>query len=280
MWLGTKEEYFRLYEVTANHLKSCFGDSIKVGGYASCGFGACDDDPDCVGFPETCTRREHWFIHFAHEFLAYISSEEHKAPLDFFSWHSYDQPEKAIRAANYCRRLLAKYGFDHVEDFLNEWNPTPDAVLRSTPLAASRALAMMLGMQKTRVDMLMYYDARIGASQYGGMFNPDTYAPYLTYYAFMAFNELYKLKNEVFTESDDKDVYVGGASGGKRKCLLIANTSEEDKVIDLELRGVDPSDCEIVMLSDVYSYSPTGKTLKDNKLQLPSNSFAQIRFFD
>ena len=38
MWLGTKEQYFELYETTSKHLKACFGDSIKVGGYASVGF--------------------------------------------------------------------------------------------------------------------------------------------------------------------------------------------------------------------------------------------------
>ena len=41
MWQGTPEEYFRLYDITARHLKKCFGDTIKVGGYAAtnnCGF--------------------------------------------------------------------------------------------------------------------------------------------------------------------------------------------------------------------------------------------------
>ena len=37
MWKGSMEEYFTLYEVTANHLKACF-PHIKVGGYGSCGF--------------------------------------------------------------------------------------------------------------------------------------------------------------------------------------------------------------------------------------------------
>ncbi|MBR6735872.1 MAG: hypothetical protein IKL92_03260 [Oscillospiraceae bacterium] len=277
MWTGTMEEFFELYDITAKHLKSVFGDTIKVGGYGSCGFYAGIDDPELKGYPNYATGNE-YRVEFAHRFLEYV--QRSGAPLEFFSWHSYHSVEDTVKYEKYCRRLLEKYGFENVPDMLNEWNVYHTVKNRSTPDAAAHTLAMMLAMQKEQVYMLNYYDARIGRSPYGGMFNPDTYAPYLTYYAFMAFNELYKLKNEVFTESDDKDVYVGGASGGKRKCLLIANTSEEDKVIDLELRGVDPSDCEIVMLSDVYSYSPTGKTLKDNKLQLPSNSFAQIRFFD
>ena len=52
LWIGTKEEFFRLYEVTSNHLKKCFGDSIKIGGYSTCDFAMFDafyEDPDCVG---------------------------------------------------------------------------------------------------------------------------------------------------------------------------------------------------------------------------------------
>jgi len=33
-WSGTREEFFRLYEVASNHLKKCFGDSIRVKGAA------------------------------------------------------------------------------------------------------------------------------------------------------------------------------------------------------------------------------------------------------
>ena len=37
MWRGTMEQFFELYRVTANHLKSCF-PGLRIGGYASCGF--------------------------------------------------------------------------------------------------------------------------------------------------------------------------------------------------------------------------------------------------
>ncbi len=46
MWQGTKEEYYELYRVTSKHLRSCFGDSIKIGGYASSGFYAVDGVED------------------------------------------------------------------------------------------------------------------------------------------------------------------------------------------------------------------------------------------
>ena len=276
MWTGTKEQFFELYDVAAKHLKSVFGDSIKVGGFASCGFYAGLEDPELKGYPEYTTGNE-YRVEFAHRFLEYI--QKSGAPLDFFSWHSYYGVKDTVKIERYCRRLLEKYGFDHVPDILNEWNVYHTVKNRSTFEASTHTLAMMLAMQKERVYMLNYYDARIGRSPYGGMFNPDTYAPYLTYYAFMAFNELYKLKTEVVSASDDEDVFVGGATNGKRSCLLIANTANEDKEIDLELCGVDENGCDIVMLTDVYSYSPTGKKLTDSKLTLPAGSFAQIKFF-
>ena len=37
MWKGTAEEYYDLYAAASKHLKKCFGDSIKVGGYSSTG---------------------------------------------------------------------------------------------------------------------------------------------------------------------------------------------------------------------------------------------------
>lgn len=38
LWKGTPEQYFELYKTTSLHLRKCFGDSIKIGGYGSCGF--------------------------------------------------------------------------------------------------------------------------------------------------------------------------------------------------------------------------------------------------
>lgn len=37
MWKGTAEQYYDLYAATAKRLRACFGDSVKIGGYASTG---------------------------------------------------------------------------------------------------------------------------------------------------------------------------------------------------------------------------------------------------
>ena len=276
MWLGTKEEYFRLYEITANHLKSCFGDSIKVGGYASCGFYGWREDPDLAGIPEPKNNEQH-FIQCAHDFLSYISSEEHKSPLDFFSWHSYAQPDDVIAAGAYCRRLLEKYGFGDVEDILNEWNPSAKLETRGTPLAAARALSVMLGMQKESASLLNFYDARIGVSLYSGLFNPDTWNPYPTYYAFMMFNDAYKLESEAFSASDEPRIRVGAAVKDGKAVLLIANPGAKADA-EFELTGVDASTAEILMINSCYQYSPTGKRIDGGRLTIPAESCVEIRF--
>ncbi len=278
-FLGTQEEYFRLYEVTANHLKKCFGDSIMVGGYASVGFGAYEQDKDLCGIRPAVyeTHAQHW-IDFAHDFFQYIGSEEHKAPIDFFSWHSYGQPLDLPKYVRHARKIMNKYGFGDVPDILDEWNPAIGNIIRSQPVAAARITAAMLLMQKETTSLMTYYDARIGTSIYGGLFNPDTWAPYKAYYSFMGFNELYKLKNEVFTASDDENICVGAAADGRKKTLVISNISDKAVECELELSGTENTENEIIRIDDVYTYTLCGQKIKDNKIIMPPYGVAVIRF--
>ena len=275
-WLGTKEQFFRLYEITANHLKKCFGDSIRVGGYASCGWYGHAADPDCVGIAEPSNNQEYWLT-YAHDFLDYISSDEHKAPLDFFSWHSYAKADEIMKQEDYCRRMLEKHGFGEVEDILNEWNPHHTVENRGTPEAAAGALAVMLAMQKKPVGVLAYYDGRIGTSQYSGLFNPDTWKPYLTYFAFMSFNQAYRLGDEVDTGSDDDRVFTLGATDGQKRLLLLANTSDKPVEAQFDIKGADAAGGEILMIDSVYHYSPTGKRIVNGCLTLPAYTCVEIR---
>lgn len=278
-FLGTQEEYFRLYEVTANHLKACFGDSVKVGGYASCGFEAHEQDAELCGIRKLPyeTHSQHW-IDFFHDFLAYISSEEHKAPLDFFSWHCYGQPADAAKNEEYCRKVLKKYGFDDVEDILDEWNTAIGIDKRRTAKAAATNLAMMLGMQKTRTSVMTFYDARLTVGIYSGLFSAEEMKPLKSYFAFMAFGDLYKLENEIETSSDNSEIYVGGAAKAGKKYLLISNPTAKPVEVDFDITGASLENAEILLLDRVYTLSPTGRKIIDGKFTLPSEAFAEIRF--
>ena len=93
-WSGTREQFFELYHVTATHLKACF-PHLKIGGPALAG---------------------DW--EWAEDFLAKL-----KAPLDFFSWHRYDNTvEGVVTRIRRARALLDKYGYQHTESILDEWN--------------------------------------------------------------------------------------------------------------------------------------------------------------
>ena len=280
MWYGTPEQYFHLYEVTAKHLKACFGDKIKVGGYSTCDFGmfkAVYEDPDCVGIPAPHKTNAHYHVQYMHDFFKYITSEEHKAPIDYFSWHTYRDVKTSLDMADYIKRILEKYGFAGLENCLTEWNTEPTE-FRDMPIAAAKALSMMLGMQKKTPSLLCFYDAQFSAGIYAGMFNAETKRPRPAYYSFMMFNQAYKLGNEIETSSDSEDVFVLGAEGDGKKLLLLSNIGESTDV-ELDALGVDLKKAEVLMISDIYNYSPTGIDISDGKLTLPKYSCAEIRFY-
>ncbi len=278
MWRGTFEEYCRLYEVSSKHLKECFGDKIKVGGYASCGFYAIDKDPDMTGIGlDPKNTKESYLVNF-HNFMKYVS--EHKCPLDFFSWHSYSAVHDVKRYASYCHSVLEKFGYDGIEEIINEWNPCHTIKNKRGGWAAAQNLAMMLGMQKSSVTMMHYYDAQISYSIFSGMFNPDLGIPYPNYYGFMSFNSLYKLKDEVFTETDDENLFIAGATNGKKKVLVMSNINNKEITAELDITGADDSDVDIFMINDEYTYTLTGKEIVNGKLTIPANTCVEIKFYN
>lgn len=286
MWRGTDVEFFRLYEVASKHLKEAFGDGIKVGGYGSCGLDGVFQDPAAFGLDGVAPRGEtyrYYFAQYAEKFFRYISERE--CPLDFFSWHCYinadsdkqhcHSVEDAALLARAVDHLLKKYGYENAERHLNEWNNAWELKFRGTAYAAANAAAMMLTMQDTDTDMLCYYDARIGESCFGGMFNPLNYQPLPLYYSFKAFGELYALGTQALCVSDNPRVYVQAAAGdGGEKLAMLANTGE-DTVVTLSCGSDAPR--EILLVDGERSLTPAdfapGRTFALGKYQT-----ALIRF--
>ena len=204
MWKGTMEEFFTLYEVTANHLKSRY-PHLKIGGYASCGFYSVLNKG--VASHANVSERFDYFVEFFEKFLAHVTSEGHQAPLDFFSWHSYAGVKDNIAFADYARKTLDQFGFTETESILNEWNPGIHR--RGTLGDAAHVGAMMVALQHTSVDLLMYYDATLESS-YGGMFDPLHRVPFKAYYAFLGFGTLYRLGYQYPVEGADHGLVAEG----------------------------------------------------------------------
>lgn len=208
MWKGTREQFYELYAVSSKHLKACF-PHLKIGGYGSCGF--YDLKKSYIKGVNSSPRFE-YFITFMDGFLQYIQKEN--CPLDFFSWHSYDSIENNIIYAEYARKRLDEYGFTETETTCNEWN-FEAWESRGTNRHAALTAGMSLAFQNTALDSAMFYDARVGIRVYGSIFHPLEKKPYPTYYAFMAFDKLYKAGRQVFVECDEEGVYAVAAKNKK-----------------------------------------------------------------
>ena len=227
MWHGTKEQYFALYADASRYLKEKF-PHLKIGGYASCGFYALTrgaEDPNIDTF--------RYYLAYFNDFLAYVKA--HSCPLDFFSWHSYGSIEETMAFAQYARGRLDEEGFSHTEHTCNEWNFEADK--RGTAYHAAMTAGMLLAMQDSSLDSAMFYDARLGVSIYGGLFHPMTREPLAAYYAFTAFNELYKRQNAVSVSCSVPGVYAVGAQKDGDCCLVLANTAPDAVPLSLSLAG-------------------------------------------
>jgi len=260
MWNGTPEDYYRLYDVTAKHLKAVFGDRIKVGGYAATNLRA-----GLVPDQYQDNPKRLYCAEFFKGFLDYI--QKSGAPLDFFSWHSYDRTAKTVPVAYWVREQLDLHGFYGAESHLNEWNPVHQA--RGTEHHSAEITAMMLGMQKSPMDVMTIYDARRGGSAYSALFDPYTYKPFHGYYALVAFDHLYALGSEVYTECDTEEVYAVAATNGTQHAIVISNISDHAKP-DLHIEGVDLSHARYHVLDQarLLSWSPRVNAIEKNQVVL------------
>lgn len=246
MWTGTPQQYYELYDVTAKHLKKCFGDSIKVGGYAATCLRGIFGDPEfynqkynmCIkereGEDNNSPKRK-YRLKFFFGFMDYI--KKHNSPLDFFSWHSYNTADVTSVLADFVDKVLTEYGYGNVETHLNEWNNSHDIRLNTmSSYASAQVTATMCAMQNKKTSMLMYYDAKYAAvSAYAGFYDVNTLEPGCVYYAFKAFGELYEMGNQVKLDCNSDEIYALAATGNNRRAVLITNTSDKDKVIRTNL---------------------------------------------
>ncbi len=248
LWAGTKEAFFELYRVTANHLKACFGDSIKVGGCGFSGF--------YMNNRENASRWFKTLVPYMHDFFGYITAEETRAPMDFFTWHCYaESPEEVALHAVYARDMLRQYHMEHCESILDEFNMfycfseyTPYHKGGFADLAASLVLA-----QKSEMDMMMHY-CIFPRGTYNNLFNLDidgkTVVRFAGLESFASFNALYRLGTEVKTTGDvPEKLHILAATDGERKGILLVSRGFAGDVT-LRLNGGEDAVCSIKQVDD------------------------------
>lgn len=239
-WGGTQELFLEFYEVMAKHLKGCFPE-LKIGGPAFTG-------------GRSAEKRQ-----LMENFLSY--AQEHQVPLDFFSWHGYrTSPWEYVEDIAWTKDLLNRYGFGDIETILNEWNYVrewsgPEYLYSMHRILDEKGMAFcagtVLASQKTELDMLMYYDARPG-TRWNGLFFIDR-EPLKPYFAFWQFNKLYRLENEVFSDSDSRELFVGAAKKDGKAAVQIAYYSDEnipDREVTVSLKGLESRSKIIGLLTD------------------------------
>ncbi len=211
-WQGTFDEFLKLYEISAKHLKKCF-PHIKIGGPA-------------FTVP--------WRNEFTEGFLKYVS--EKNIPLDFYSYHTYlKQPCEVTDGADISKAMLAENGLDSTEIILNEWNYLKGWIgdefkytLKSQKgiKGASFIAGVMCVGQASDIDMLMYYDAR--PSGFCGMFDTTTLEPLKGYYPFFMFKDLKKLGTYVKTDYEGDGIYSCAATNGKESAVMLTYFLDDD----------------------------------------------------
>jgi len=231
MWSGTREDYFQMYEITANHLKNRF-PNIKVGGYAGCGF--------------YCVTRENmgeFYESFMEWFDLFLERMNGRVPVDFFSWHLYTNDPYELKAhADFVADKLYEYGYYDTENIFNEWNYLTENKdrwddMRTADAAAFVGAAFSI-MQYGPIDKGMYYDARPNAT-YGSLYHfASTPTVSKVWYSFKAFNELYKLGACVPASADDKAIFPIAASGDDGKAILLSAFNYEDDRICVDMTGL------------------------------------------
>ena len=257
-WGGTRQQFFEFYETVAEYLKA--------------------RHPECkIGGPALCAPN-HWWTE---PFLAYLTRDGKRVPLDFFSWHGYcSDPRQEIAPAKKAREMLDKYGYTKTESVFNEWNYirsfegsqfVKDLEVERSLKGAAFIGHMMNLMQDCPVDLLMYYDARTNSIM-NGMFNIYDMSCLKGYYPIKEWSGLTRLGDEYESVSDDDMFSAVTAYDGKRCLTLIAYyTDLEDqpeKDVEIEIKGAPSQVFCRSTLDDSHDFDdPLNCRIKDGRLK-------------
>ena len=153
-----------------------------------------------------------------------------------------------------------------METHLNEWDPYAKEF--GTAHHAAEVAAMMIALQRGHTDLCCIYDMRTDNAPYCPLFDIKTHKPIHGYYSMVAFNTLYRLGTQVWSQADEDGLYVLAASNGEKHAAIIVNLSGEKK--SLQIDGVD-LECARYSLIDqehLLSWIPHAKEIQNHDVIL------------
>ena len=79
--------------------------------------------------------------------------------------------------------------------------------------------------------------------------------------------------------SSDTHVFVGAAKNGRKGEIVIANATNEDIKLSLDLSGFETTEVQILRIDEENRYTMTGEALTST-LSLPACGCVEIKLFD
>jgi xylan 1,4-beta-xylosidase len=239
MWTGTFEEFYKLFKNTIIYLKEKF-PKVKIGG------------------PATGLTRDE----FTKGFFEYLVDGE-RAPLDFFSFHTYFRSTKQIgERMHQVKDILQKSGYESVEILCTEWNHVngwnnmqEEYVKISNHTGAAFVACALCEFQRAGYSAATYYDAQFNTS-FNGLFKLPEFkghddihelAPKPSYYAMEMFGDLYRMGTEVYS-AHDKGISVVAATDGEQDAFLIGRydtEGQDDLTVVLDIKNTKGKTAEI-----------------------------------
>ena len=157
--------------------------------------------------------------------------------------------------------IAKRYGYNGFESILNEWNYVQGwgseflysiEQIISIKGAAFVGACMCTAQANPTIDMLMYYDARPTAMN--GMWDFYTFRPLKGYYPFLIYSRLYDLKNSVYYECDDSDIYISAAHRDGKSGVMLVHYAEDDskkgKTVNITFKGADLDEAGIYIVDE------------------------------
>ncbi len=271
-----RAKFVKFFVTVLKRLKGEFGQTIKVGGPALCGYNTT------------------WL----HDILS-ACRDAGVAP-DFISWHGYARdPMQYSREADMARELCDSYAFPKCELILNEWHyfgenyswgdmqrcsdPAVKARIWEGPdshngiRSACFTLAALANMERSKMTQAYYY----GCGHVGAWgFKDAMQRKYKGFYALRLFGDIVKHYSTICeSESSGTVTLFPVKSADGRKALLVVDYGGAVRGISVAVKGVAAgAKASCTVLDHHHDLEPLEAQFKDGVLSLVKPDFHSAAF--
>jgi hypothetical protein len=185
------------------------------------------------------------------QFFSYITREETKAPLDFFTWECHtSNPDELALHVKYARSYLDAAGLKRTKSIICDYNTLPKS---DTPPALSPDYPSELGVslilaQKSSADMMMYSTSDV-RSRLNGLYTVDDHSTHHRYAAsnvMRAFGKLYKLGTSYETGGDYRKELYSLAAGNKDQATVMMVVRDYSGKVEILLKDCPFTSCGVI----------------------------------